>query len=66
MIATRRAAVWSTGQDQVAIIKRKLQLQLPGARIFLEYLAALEPPAAPLSLETRSQVLSELRCRLLW
>ena len=34
--ATVLSHVWSSGQDQVAIIKRKLQLQLRGARIFLD------------------------------
>jgi len=28
--------IWSSGQDQVAVIKRKLQLMLPGCRIFLD------------------------------
>ena len=28
--------IWSSGQDQVATIKRQLQLLLPGARIFLD------------------------------
>jgi len=28
--------VWSSGQDQVAVIKRKLQLTLPGCEIFLD------------------------------
>ena len=27
---------WSTGQDQVANIKRKLQLMMPGCQIFLD------------------------------
>ena len=31
-----RAAVWSTGQDQCAVIKRQLQLLLPTAVIFLD------------------------------
>ena len=29
--------VWSSGQDQVAVIKLKLKLQLPGVSIFLEW-----------------------------
>ena len=29
-------AVWGTGQDQVAVIKRQLQLMLPGVSIFLD------------------------------
>ena len=28
--------VWSTGQDQCAVIKRQLQLLLPGVVIFLD------------------------------
>jgi len=28
--------IWRTGQDQVAVIKRQLQLSLPGVRIFLD------------------------------
>ena len=28
--------IWSSGQDQVAIIKRQLQLLLPGIRVFLD------------------------------
>jgi hypothetical protein len=32
--------VWSSGQDQVANIKRKLQLLMPGCVIFLEYATA--------------------------
>ena len=28
--------VWATGQDQVAVIKRRLQTLLPGVRIFLD------------------------------
>ena len=27
---------WNSGQDQVAVIKRKLQLMLPGCQIFLD------------------------------
>ena len=28
--------IWATGQDQVAVIKRQMQIILPGARIFLD------------------------------
>ena len=28
--------VWTSGQDQVAVIKRQLQLLLPGIRVFLD------------------------------
>eukprot|EP00965_Chrysotila_dentata_P262212 6214500-Pleurochrysis_carterae.AAC.7 len=31
-----RSHIWATGQDQVAVIKRQLQLCLPGVRIFLD------------------------------
>lgn len=31
-----RSHVWSTGQDQCAVIKRQLQLLMPGAHIFLD------------------------------
>eukprot|EP00964_Phaeocystis_antarctica_P041728 scaffold23879_cov71-Phaeocystis_antarctica.AAC.3 len=31
-----RSHIWSTGQDQVAIIKRQLQLLLPGVIVFLD------------------------------
>ena len=32
----RRSHIWSTGQDQVAVIKRQLQLLLPGVIVFLD------------------------------
>ena len=32
----RRSHIWSTGQDQCAIIKRQLQLLLPGVIVFLD------------------------------
>ena len=32
----RRSHIWSTGQDQCAIIKRQLQLVLPGVIVFLD------------------------------
>ncbi len=28
--------VWATGQDQVAVIKRQIQMLLPGASVFLD------------------------------
>ena len=37
--------VWSTGQDQCAVIKRQLQLLLPGVVIFLDVDGAPPPPA---------------------
>jgi len=33
---SRRSHIWSTGQDQCAIIKRQLQLMLPGVMVFLD------------------------------
>ena len=33
---SRRSHIWSTGQDQCAIIKRQLQLLLPGVIVFLD------------------------------
>ena len=33
---SRRSHIWSTGQDQCAIIKRQLQLLLPGIVVFLD------------------------------
>jgi hypothetical protein len=32
----RRSHIWSTGQDQCAVIKRQLQLLLPGIIVFLD------------------------------
>ena len=32
----RRSHIWSTGQDQCAVIKRQLQLLLPGVIVFLD------------------------------
>jgi hypothetical protein len=36
LIVRLSPAVWGTGQDQVAVIKRQLQLMLPGVSIFLD------------------------------
>ena len=35
--------IWSSGQDQVATIKRQLQLLLPGVKIFLDVRATQTP-----------------------
>ena len=35
-VRDRRSHIWSTGQDQCAIIKRQLQLLLPGVIVFLD------------------------------
>ena len=35
-VCGRRSHIWSTGQDQCAIIKRQLQLLLPGVIVFLD------------------------------
>jgi hypothetical protein len=39
--------VWSTGQDQCAVIKRQLQLLLPGVVIFLDVDGIRPLPALP-------------------
>jgi len=41
--------VWSTGQDQCAVIKRQLQLLLPGVVIFLDVDGASPPCVPPLA-----------------
>ena len=33
---TSRGSIWATGQDQCAVIKRQLQLLLPGVVVFLD------------------------------
>lgn len=40
-----RSHVWSTGQDQCAVIKRQLQLLLPGVVVFLD-VGRLQPTKA--------------------
>ena len=35
-VCGRRSHIWSTGQDQCAVIKRQLQLLLPGIIVFLD------------------------------
>ena len=37
--------VWSSGQDQMAFVKRQLQLLLPGISVFLECVPRAEAPA---------------------
>ena len=32
----RRSHIWTTGQDQCALIKRQLQMLLPGIAVFLD------------------------------
>ena len=43
-----RSHVWSTGQDQCAIIKRQLQLLMPGVVIFLDVDGPRPLPPVPL------------------